>query len=90
MPMAPDQIKIDRCYLLRAENGREIVAKVAKIFENRLTLLSEDRVQLAAIPIRTAQFLWRQTVEGSPWSGSHQLLSVANFAECAEKEVACD
>ena len=90
MPMAPDQIKVDCCYLLRVENGREIVAKINKIFENRLTLLSEDRVQLAAIPIKTALFVWRQTVEGSPWSGSPQLLSVADFAEHAQKEVTCD
>src|SRR5690242_14590864 len=87
MPMAPDQIYADCCYLLRADNGRKIVPQVVRIVENRLTVLSQDREQLAAMGFSTALFLWRQIGEGSPWSGSHQQLSVADFAMHSEKEV---
>jgi hypothetical protein len=90
MPMAPDQIRADRCYLLRADNGREIVAKVIKIREHPLTLLNENHEQPAVMRFNKVLFLWRQTIEGSPWSGGYQNLSVTDFAIRAEKEVGCD
>jgi hypothetical protein len=90
MPMSSDQIKTDCCYLVRADDGREIIAKIVKIIDRKLTLLNEKGGPLATMRFNTARFHWRRTEKGSPWSDSHQQLSIADFALRAEKEVACD
>jgi hypothetical protein len=80
--LLPEQILEGHCYLLRADNGVRVHARVDEITESAL------EIPLARIRALDVRFYWRRG-EGK-WSDSCVSLSLEAFFVRAEKEIPCE